>query len=86
QADGSLASYAGFPATSTASQIDGPDAGSALQAQIDSIWCEQLRCENISADAHFFLLGGNSIVSTGVVSRLPETLRIDLNLRILLEA
>ncbi|UNB65885.1 non-ribosomal peptide synthetase [Pseudomonas syringae pv. helianthi] len=85
-ADGSLDSYAVFPATSTASQNDVPDAGSDLQAQIASIWCEQLRCEHISADDHFFLLGGNSIVATRVVARLRETLGIDLNLRMLFEA
>ncbi|RMV74440.1 Peptide synthase [Pseudomonas caricapapayae] len=85
-ADGSLDSYAVFPATSTASQNDVTDAGSDLQAQIASIWCEQLQCEHISADDHFFLLGGNSIVATRVVARLRETLGIDLNLRTLFEA
>ncbi|KPW12257.1 Peptide synthase, partial [Pseudomonas amygdali pv. aesculi] len=85
-ADGSLDSYAVFTANDTTLQNRTPGTGSDLQAQIASVWCEHLQCEQVSADDHFFLLGGNSIVATQVVARLRETLGIDLNLRLLFEA
>ncbi|GAO94691.1 peptide synthase [Pseudomonas syringae pv. actinidiae] len=85
-ADGSLDSYAVFPAADTTHQTGISASGSDLHAQIASVWCEQLQCEQVSADDHFFLLGGNSIVVTQVVARLRETLGIDLNLRLLFEA
>ncbi|POR61811.1 non-ribosomal peptide synthetase [Pseudomonas syringae] len=85
-ADGSLDSYAVFPASDTTLSGCVPNSGSDLQAQIATVWCEQLQCEQVSADDHFFLLGGNSIIATQVVARLRETLGIDLNLRLLFEA
>ncbi|EPN43158.1 condensation domain-containing protein, partial [Pseudomonas syringae] len=85
-ADGSLDSYAVFPAADTTHQTGISASGSGLHAQIASVWCEHLQREQVSADDHFFLLGGNSIVATQVVARLRETLGIDLNLRLLFEA
>ncbi|RMV40065.1 Peptide synthase, partial [Pseudomonas syringae pv. papulans] len=85
-ADGSLDSYAVFPASDTTLSGCAPSSGSDLQAQIATVWCEQLQCEQVSADDHFFLLGGNSIIATQVVARLREALGIDLNLRLLFEA
>ncbi|WP_283776236.1 non-ribosomal peptide synthetase [Pseudomonas syringae] len=85
-ADGSLDSYAVFPASDTTLSGCAPSSGSNLQAQIATVWCEQLQCEQVNADDHFFLLGGNSIIATQVVARLRETLGIDLSLRLLFEA
>ncbi|WP_122438388.1 non-ribosomal peptide synthetase [Pseudomonas viridiflava] len=85
-ADGSLDSYAVFP-ESTASQVAQVHAtGSQLLAKVADVWCEQLQREPISADDHFFLLGGNSIAATQVVAKLREVLGIDLSLRLLFEA
>ncbi|OMQ33003.1 non-ribosomal peptide synthetase [Pseudomonas putida] len=84
-ADGSLDSYALFP--SAASESAGnSEAGSELQSLIGQIWCEQLQVQQVAADDHFFLLGGNSIAATQVVARLREQLGLELNLRLLFEA
>ncbi|WP_147472453.1 AMP-binding protein, partial [Pseudomonas coronafaciens] len=85
-ADGSLDSYAVFPVSNATLSGCAPSSGSDLQAQIATVWCEQLQCEQVNADDHFFLLGGNSIIATQVVARLRETLGIDLSLRLLFEA
>ncbi|WP_130932190.1 non-ribosomal peptide synthetase [Pseudomonas sp. Sample_24] len=84
-ADGSLDSYAVFPSATTES-AGNPESGSELQSLIGRIWCEQLQVEQVSADDHFFLLGGNSIAATQVVARLREELGLELNLRQLFEA
>ncbi|PQZ90943.1 MULTISPECIES: non-ribosomal peptide synthetase [Pseudomonas] len=83
-ADGSLDQYAQFPTLQTAAG-DGV-LESELQRQIAAIWCEHLKVPSVAADDHFFLLGGNSITATQVVVRLRETLRLELNLRLLFEA
>ena len=86
-ADGSLDSYAQFPAVQPA---DAPPAAqhraSDLEALIAWVWCEHLQVEQVAADDHFFLLGGNSIVATQVIARLREELKLELNLRLLFEA
>ncbi|MDN4546617.1 non-ribosomal peptide synthetase [Pseudomonas sp. C32] len=84
-ADGSLDSYAVFPAVA-AESTGNSESGSELQTLIARIWCEQLQVEQIGADDHFFLLGGNSIAATQVVARLREELALELNLRLLFEA
>ena len=84
-ADGSLDSYALFPSAAPKAQAT-TESGSELQTLIGQIWCEQLQVKQISADDHFFLLGGNSIAATQVVARLREALGLELNLRLLFEA
>ncbi|MCP1417865.1 amino acid adenylation domain-containing protein/non-ribosomal peptide synthase protein (TIGR01720 family) [Pseudomonas laurylsulfativorans] len=84
-ADGSLDSYAVFPSAS-AESAGLVESGSELQDLIGRIWCEQLQIEQVGADDHFFLLGGNSIAATQVVARLREALGLELNLRLLFEA
>ncbi|MGH8390012.1 MAG: non-ribosomal peptide synthetase [Pseudomonas sp.] len=84
-ADGSLDSYAVFPSAATESAAHS-ESGSELQSLIGRIWCEQLQVEQVGADDHFFLLGGNSIAATQVVARLREELGLELNLRLLFEA
>ena len=84
-ADGSLDSYALFP---SAEREDAREAGpsSALQTLIGQVWCEHLQVEQVQADDHFFLLGGNSIAVTQVIARLRDQLGLELNLRLLFEA
>ncbi|TCV59961.1 non-ribosomal peptide synthetase [Pseudomonas fluorescens] len=84
-ADGSLDSYAQFP-SAAADVADELAPSSELQALIGQVWREQLQVEQVRADDHFFLLGGNSIAATQVIARLSETLGLALNLRLLFEA
>ncbi|OPG79861.1 non-ribosomal peptide synthetase, partial [Pseudomonas ogarae] len=84
-ADGSLDSYAQFP-SAEAEGADESAPSSELQTLIGQVWREQLQVEQIQADDHFFLLGGNSIAATQVIARLRETLGLELNLRLLFEA
>ncbi|ORC59228.1 non-ribosomal peptide synthetase [Pseudomonas floridensis] len=85
-ADGSLDSYAVFPQGTSSHSAPVHATGSELLAKVASVWCEHLQQEQVSADDHFFLLGGNSIAATQVVARLREVLGIDLSLRLLFEA
>ncbi|MHC8319475.1 non-ribosomal peptide synthetase [Pseudomonas sp. GB2N2] len=84
-ADGSLDSYAVFPSAATAEEAEA-ELASELQTLIGQNWSEQLQVKRVSADDHFFLLGGNSIAATQVVARLREVLGLELNLRLLFEA
>ena len=84
-ADGSLDSYAQFP-SAEADGVDEAAPSSELQTLIGQVWREQLQVEQVRADDHFFLLGGNSIAATQVIARLSETLGLALNLRLLFEA
>jgi amino acid adenylation domain-containing protein/non-ribosomal peptide synthase protein (TIGR01720 family) len=85
-ADGSLDSYAVFPDNASGNIDSAPALGSDLQARVAKVWCEHLNLDQVAADDHFFLLGGNSILATQVVAKLRETLGIELNLRQLFEA
>ncbi|MCU1758285.1 non-ribosomal peptide synthetase [Pseudomonas sp. 14P_8.1_Bac3] len=84
-ADGSLDSYAVFPSVDAPSEEQAA-SGSELESLIGQIWAEQLQVKQVSADDHFFLLGGNSIAATQVVARLRGALGLELNLRLLFEA
>ena len=84
-ADGSLDSYAVFPSASESTDNAGTSA-SGLEALIGKIWAEQLNLKQVTADDHFFLLGGNSIAATQVIARVREELALELNLRLLFEA
>ncbi|MBA1200955.1 non-ribosomal peptide synthetase [Pseudomonas capeferrum] len=84
-ADGSLECYARFPDEQDREKA-APAAGDGLQARIAAIWREQLQVDNVSADDHFFLLGGNSIAAAQVTARLADELGLALNLRTLFEA
>ena len=86
-ADGSLDGYAQFPSHGPA-QADEADAGrgSELEALIAWVWCEHLQVEQVAADDHFFLLGGNSILATQVIAHLQAELKLALSLRLLFEA
>jgi amino acid adenylation domain-containing protein/non-ribosomal peptide synthase protein (TIGR01720 family) len=85
-ADGSLDSYSVFTGDAVANAATVVPPGSNLQARVADVWCEHLNIEQVAADDHFFLLGGNSILATQVVASLRETLGVELNLRLLFEA
>jgi amino acid adenylation domain-containing protein len=56
-----------------------------LEEQIASVWSQVLGVERISIDANFFDAGGHSLLATQVVSRLSETLHLDIPLRLMFE-
>ncbi|MNQ97012.1 Long-chain-fatty-acid--AMP ligase FadD26 [compost metagenome] len=85
-ADGSLDSYAQFPDVPAVAAGVAATVGNELEVLIGKIWAEYLHLEQVCADDHFFLLGGNSILATQVVAALREALAIELNLRLLFEA
>ena len=86
-ADGSLDLYAQFPTVQPADALPAVQhRASDLEALIAWVWCEHLQVEQVAADDHFFLLGGNSIVATQVIARLRDELKLELNLRLLFEA
>ncbi len=55
------------------------------QELIREVWQEVLKLDSISIDDNFFELGGQSLLATQSMSRLRETLELDLPLRILFE-
>ena len=86
-ADGSLDSYAQFPSDTPAqAPADSAQRVSELEALIARVWCEHLQVEQVLADDHFFVLGGNSILATQVIARLRDELKVELSLRLLFEA
>jgi amino acid adenylation domain-containing protein/thioester reductase-like protein len=54
-----------------------------LEQQIAEIWCQVLGLEKVSIDENFFDLGGHSLATIQVISRLQETLQVDLPLKYL---
>jgi acyl carrier protein len=58
----------------------------AVEELVAHIWAEVLKLENFGIHDNFFDLGGHSLKATQVISRVRETLRIDLHLRVLFEA
>jgi aspartate racemase len=67
-----------------------PDAlatpGTLMEELIAGIWAAVLNLDKFGIHDNFFDLGGHSLKATQVVSRLRETFRIDLALRVLFEA
>jgi amino acid adenylation domain-containing protein len=56
-----------------------------LEEVLAAIWKEILKVERVGVLDNFFELGGHSLLAMRVVSRLRETFRIDLSLRMLFE-
>jgi acyl carrier protein len=57
-----------------------------VEELIAEIWAEVLKLDKFSIHENFFDLGGHSLKATQVISRVRETFRIDLSVRVLFEA
>ncbi|WP_394543881.1 non-ribosomal peptide synthase/polyketide synthase [Azorhizophilus paspali] len=59
---------------------------SELEQRIAAIWAEVLKVERVGLTDNFFELGGHSLLATQVISRVRQSLDIELPLRALFEA
>lgn len=57
-----------------------------MEAEVARIWADALGCRQISIYDNFFALGGDSLKAIRVMSRLNDSLQIDLPLRTLFDA
>ncbi len=57
-----------------------------LEEMIAGVWSEVLKADRVGRDDNFFELGGHSLLATRVLSRLRETLQVEVPLRALFEA
>ncbi|WP_157201893.1 non-ribosomal peptide synthetase [Massilia sp. Root335] len=53
----------------------------AVESEVASVWGELLRLERVGRHDHFFDLGGHSLLSVRVISRLRQSLGVDISLR-----
>jgi amino acid adenylation domain-containing protein len=63
----------------------GGEPRNSVEATLVSIWSQVLGQEQVSIYDNFFDLGGHSLLSTQVISRVRESLQIELPLRTLFE-
>jgi acyl carrier protein len=56
-----------------------------LEEEIARIWEQVLKIDRVGVYDNFFALGGHSLIATQVISRLSETLEVDLPLRVIFE-
>ena len=78
-----------LPAPDQSGHESGPSfvvPGNPVEEAIARIWAEVLKLEKIGIHDNFFNLGGHSLLATQVMSRVRETLRVDLPLRVLFES
>ncbi|MFG1349956.1 amino acid adenylation domain-containing protein [Xanthobacter autotrophicus] len=73
--DGVLETLAGEAAPVAASATPAP---AGMAEKLAAIWSEVLGRQDITADSHFFALGGNSVEAMRVRARLAATLGLDV--------
>ncbi|HEX8184646.1 MAG TPA: phosphopantetheine-binding protein, partial [Blastocatellia bacterium] len=56
------------------------------ESTVANIWAEVLGIERVSLHDNFFELGGHSLLATQVVSRIKESLKVQIPLRAIFEA
>ncbi|MTJ29412.1 non-ribosomal peptide synthetase [Aphanizomenon sp. UHCC 0183] len=54
-----------------------------LEQKLAEIWCQVLGLEKVSVEENFFNLGGHSLATIQIISRIRQTLEIDLPLQYL---
>jgi amino acid adenylation domain-containing protein len=78
--------YRALPVPESAERASGIEELSPLEEVIAGTWAEVLKRDHIGRHENFFELGGHSLMATQVISRLRQSLRIDLPLRIMFES
>ncbi|HKV36205.1 MAG TPA: non-ribosomal peptide synthase/polyketide synthase [Pyrinomonadaceae bacterium] len=71
-----------------ASQLPGASAHTRtpIEELVAGIWCQVLGVAHVGSHDNFFELGGHSLLATQVISRIRETLNVDVSLRSLFVA
>jgi amino acid adenylation domain-containing protein len=59
---------------------------SSVEHLLAKVWCEVLEVEHVSVDDNFFELGGHSLLMAQVMSRLRDSLQLEIPLRTFLAA
>jgi amino acid adenylation domain-containing protein len=62
------------------------EARTPVEEVIAQIWAEVLKLEKVGPEENFFELGGHSLLATQVMSRIRQSLKVDLPLRNIFEA
>jgi acyl carrier protein len=57
-----------------------------VEEVLTKIWCEVLNVTRLSVDDNFFELGGHSLLMAQVMSRVRDSLQVEIPLRTLLSA
>jgi len=52
-----------------------------LETRLAEIWAEVLGLKQVGINDNFFALGGNSLLATRIITRLPEAMQLELPLR-----
>ena len=73
-----------LPAPGAGRRTVGPPPRTPFERTVAAIWVDVLHVEAVGAQDNFFELGGHSLLATLVVSRLRETLQIEVPLSVLM--